>query len=144
MHTPVHRFLTFVDHALLDEAAERPDDVGLIAGPHRQVGVVPFAEHAKAFEVDAHDVDVFRRIRLTFAAKVGDGHLPLLGAELAVDFELDRQTVTIPSRHVGCIKAGHASRLDDKVLQDLVEGRANVDFAIGVRRPIVKHKFFSA
>jgi hypothetical protein len=142
MHTPVHGFLTLVDHPLLDETAERPHDVGLIRRFHRQVGVVPLAKHPQALEVLAHDPDVFRGIRLTFASEIGDAHLALLRAELAVDFQLDREPVAIPSRHVGCIKAGHAARLHDEVLQDLVEGRANVDFAVGVGRPVVEHKLF--
>ena len=40
---------------------------------------------------------------------------------------LDRQAVAIPARHVGRIEAGHQLRLDDDVLEDLVDRMADVD-----------------
>ena len=119
---------------------ERAHDRRLVAGLHRQVGLVPRAEDAEALEVLAHDVDVLRGVGPALAAEVGDRHLPLLRAELAVDLQLDRQAVAIPARHVRCIEARHAARLHHEILEDLVERRADVDFAVGVRRAVVKHE----
>jgi hypothetical protein len=141
MHTPVHRFLPLVDHPLLDEPAQRPDDVRLVGRLHRQVGIVPFAEDAEAFEILAHDVDVFGGVCLALPPEIGDTHLAFLRTELPVDLELDGQPVTVPPRHIGCIQPGHAARLHHEVFEHLVEGRADVDFSVGVGRPVVKHKF---
>ena len=82
----------------------------------------------------------FAAYALALAAEVGDRHLPLLRAELAIDLELDRQAVTVPARHVGRIEARHAARLHHEILEDLVERRADVDLAVGVRRAVVQHE----
>src|SRR5918996_330094 len=48
--TPVDRLLPLVDHPLLDETAERPDDRGLVRGFQRQVGIGPQPESAQTLE----------------------------------------------------------------------------------------------
>jgi hypothetical protein len=52
--------------------------------------------------------------------------------------DLDGQSVAVPAGDVRGIMAEHGARLDDKVLEDLVEGRPHVDVAVGVGRPVVK------
>jgi hypothetical protein len=42
------------------------------------------------------------------------------------------------------VEASHRPRLDDEVLQDLVERRAEVDLAVGVRRAVMKDEFRGA
>ena len=46
--------------------------------------------------------------------------------------------MAVPSRHVRGVEAAHAARLYDKILQGFVEGGAEVDRAIGIRRTIVQ------
>ena len=48
------------------------------------------------------------------------------------------QAVAVPARHVRRVEAQHVAGLDDEVLEDLVERRADVDLAVGVRRPVVQ------
>ena len=47
--------------------------------------------------------------------------------------------MAIPARHVGRIESRHGLRLDDEILQALVQGGAHVDGAAGVRRAIVQN-----
>ena len=54
------------------------------------------------------------------------------------DRVLDRQPVAVPARHVGRVEAGEDLRLDDDVLEDLVDRVADVDVAVGVGRPVVQ------
>ncbi len=138
VRAPVHGLLALVDHVLLDEPAERADDGGLVAERHGLVGVVPQADDAEALEVAALDVDVLLGVGAAGAAEVRRAHLPLLRAELAVDLQLDGQAVAVPARQVGGIEPRHVVGLDDQILQDLVERRADVDLAVGVRRPVVQ------
>jgi hypothetical protein len=48
--------------------------------------------------------------------------------------------VAIPARHVGRIEAGERARLDDDVLQDLVDRGADMDVAVRIRRAVVQHE----
>ena len=135
---PVHRLLALVDEAALDELAERARDVRLIPRVHRQVVVVPVAEDHQPLELVGHHVDEAPGVVAAGAADVGDRHVALLRPKLAIDLQLDRQAVAVVARHVGHVEAGHRPRLDDEVLQDLVERRAEVDLAVGVRRTVVE------
>ena len=46
--------------------------------------------------------------------------------------------MAIPAGDVGRVEAGHGFGLDDEVLEDLVEGGAQVDVAVGVGRAVVQ------
>ena len=56
------------------------------------------------------------------------------------DGVFDRQAVAIPAGDVLRVKTGELLGLDDHVFQDLVDGVANVQFAIGVGRAVVQDK----
>ena len=90
-------------------------------------------------ELLGHDADEPLGVRAAGPAEIGRRHLALLRAELAVDFQLDGQAVAVVARDVGRVEAGHRPRLDDEVLEDLVEGGAEVNLPVGVGRTVVKH-----
>jgi hypothetical protein len=71
-------------------------------------------------------------------------HVVLLVPELLVHLELDGQPVAVPPRDVVRHLPEHVAVLDDEVLQDLVEGVADVDVAVGVGRPVVEHEALAA
>ena len=141
---PVDRLLALVDQPLLDEPAERAHDRRLIAEVHREVRVRPVAENAEPLKLRAHRAHEAPGVRPARAAEIGDRHLALLRAELAVHLQLDRQAVTVESGLVRRVEAGHRPRLDDEILQRLVERRAHVDVAVGVRRAVVQHELGQA
>src|SRR5262249_55383136 len=53
---------------------------------------------------------------------------------------LDRQSVTVPARHIRGVEAGQRLALDNNVLEHLVDDVADMDVAIGVGWAIVQHK----
>ena len=53
---------------------------------------------------------------------------------------LDGQAVAVPAWNVLRVKAGQLLGLDDHVFEHFVQGVANVQFAVGVRRAIVQNK----
>jgi hypothetical protein len=57
---------------------------------------------------------------------------------------LDRQAVAVPARDVGRVQPLELARLDDHVLQDLVDGVTHVDLAVGVRRAVVQDELLAA
>ncbi len=144
MNAPVDRLLALVHEPLLDELPERPRDRGLVAEVHRQVEVIPVAEHAEALELLAHHPDEARRVVAAGPPEVRQRHVALLRAELAIDVQLDRQPVAVVSEHVGGVVAHHRARLHDQILEDLVHGRADVNLAVRVRRSVVQDELRAA
>ena len=57
-----------------------------------------------------------------------------------LDLVLDRQPVAVPARHVTRVVAGELARLDDHVLEDLVDRMPDVQRAVGIRRAVVQHE----
>ena len=141
---PVDGLLALVHHALLDERAERADDRRLVPVVHRQVGLGPEAEHAETLELLALDPHVLVGVPAAGPTKIRDAHVALFRPELAVDLQLNRQAVTIPSRHVRGVVAGHRARADDEILQNLVECVADVDVPVRIRRAVVQHELRTA
>ena len=118
--------------------AERPRDRRLVLERHRQVRLIPVAEDAEPLELVGHDADEPLGVGPAGAAEIRRAELPLLRPQLAVDLQLDRQAVTVVAGHVRRVEARHRPRLDDEVLEDLVEGRAQVNLPVGVGRTVVK------
>ncbi len=135
---PVHRLLALVDEPLLDELAQRARDRRLVLEVHRQIRRVPRREDPEALELLAHDADEALGVRAARAAEFRGRHLALLRPELAVDSQLDRQAVAVVADDVRRVEAGHRSRLDDDLLEDLVERGPHVDVAVRVRRSVVE------
>src|SRR5689334_2188691 len=100
MRAPVHGLLALVDHVLVDELSERAHDRRLVFEFERLVRVVPRADDAEPLEVFALNVDVLLSVRTAGAAEIRGAHLLLLRPELAIDLELDRQSMAVPSRNV--------------------------------------------
>ena len=140
---PVHRLLALVDEALLDEATERAGDVRLVAGAHRDVRPLPLAEDEELLELLRHDANEAIRRRAAGAAHIGNRHVAFLRSELTIDLQFDRQAVTVVARHIGRIESGHRLRLDDDVLQHLVERVSEMDVPVGVRRAVMQDELRS-
>src|SRR5690606_22876568 len=61
-----------------------------------------------------------------------------------LDLMLDRQTMAIPACNIRCIETRQALRLDDDVLENLVDGVTNMNAAVGIGRAIVEHENIAA
>ena len=64
------------------------------------------------------------------------GRFPL--AQFAVHLVFDRKPVAIPARHIDSIEPAHLATLDDHVLENLIEGRAQMNIPVGIRRTIME------
>ncbi len=139
----MHRLVALVEMAIADDLRERAQLLRLVAGRERQIRIGPVAHDAKAHEILALHVDLRERI---FTARLPERlRVEFLGiaAKRFLDLVLDRQPMAIPARHVRRIEAVERARLDDDVLQDLVEGVADVDRAVRVRRTVVQDELGS-
>ncbi len=135
---PVDRPFALVDLAVVEERAQVLEGLGLVGGLHGQVGRLPGAEHAEALEFLALDADEPLGVLAALLADGRHGHALLLLAEVLVDVDLDGQAVAVPAGDVGGVMPEHGAGLDDEVLEDLVQGRAQVDVAVGVGRAVVE------
>ncbi len=138
VNAPVNRLQTFVDHVVFKEGVEVLDRPRLVLRVHGHVRFFEAAEDTDALELFALQVEVFLGI---FPARLADlqrVHLQLLASERFVDFNFDRQAVTVPSGHIRSVKTRHIVRFDDEILQALVERVAQMDGSVGVRRAVVQ------
>ena len=111
----------------------------LVLRRHGGVRIFPAAEDAQALELRALQVEILVGIAAAGIAHLHGVHFQLLAAKVVVHLDLDGQPVAVPARHVGRVKAAHGPRLDDEVLQRLVQARAQVNRPVGVGRPVVQH-----
>src|SRR5690606_21440402 len=110
-----------------DDLAKRANNVRLEGKIHRQVRIVPVAKYTQANEVFLLPGDLAGGILATFIAEGARIHfLPDL-ADFLLDLVLDRQAMAIPTRHVRRIEAAQGARLDDHVLEVLVDRMVYMD-----------------
>ena len=138
LDAPVDRLQPFVDVAAVQKLDERAGDDGLVMGAHGEVGIVPLAQDSQALEILALQVDVLFGVLAAGGADLHGRHLGLARAQVVIHFDFDGQAVAVPARHVGRVEARHGLGLDDEVLEDFVEGGAQVDAAVGVGRAVVQ------
>ena len=122
---------------------ELPHDGRLGGVVHGGVAPVPGAQHPQAAELLALLDDPLVGIDPAGGAELGLGHLVLgaaPGAELLLDLPLDGQAVAVPAGGEVHVVAQHQPGADHEVLQDLVQGMADVDRAVGVGRAVVQHE----
>ena len=148
-HRPHDGLGAAIEQAVFGEFHDLACDLGLRVKAHGGVGMGPVAGHAEALEFLALGVEPALRIGAALAAKgdhggaVGELGLGLaLGAVIVfLDLPLDGQAVAVPARHIVRVLAQHGLGAADHVLEDLVQGVADVDVAIGVGGAIVQHEF---
>ena len=137
---PVDRLEALVDIALFGHLAEDLDLAGLKLGLEGEVGVLKIANDAQTLELVAHDADVLGGKLLADLAQLQLGDVLLLAADRRQGLQLDGQAVGIKAGDVGGLVALHVLLPDDDILDDLVQGGAHVDAAVGVRGAVVQHK----
>ena len=140
---PHHRLRAAIELVADSETHELAGDLRFGIERHRGVGVVPVTLDRETLELLALHVDPFLGESPAFAAELDDRNVVLVLALRAIfllDLPFDRQAVAIPARHIIRVEAEHPLRADNEVLQDLVEGVADMDVAIGIGRAIVQHE----
>ena len=108
---PVHRLLALVDHALLDEPAQRAHDGGLVLGSSssgRASSQSPrMPRRLKSVRWRPTNLSAYCAARAPELGRRSSGASS--AAEFLVDLQLDRQAVAVPARHVRRVEARHAS-----------------------------------
>ena len=135
---PVNGLEALIDIALLVHLPKHLDLLGLKAGVHGLVGVLPVGQHADALEALHLDVDILLGVVVAGGAELGDAHLLAVELLLLDDGALDGHAVVIPAGDIGGVVAPHGVHTGDEVLQGLIEGVAHMQVAVGERRAVVE------
>ena len=135
---PVDGLLAADDVALFHKVGQLGGGGGLVFGIHRLIGMLPVTEGTEALEFLALDVDELVRVLAAAAAYRVGRQILFLVPQLVLYLELDGQAVAVPAGHVDGTLALHVAGLDDDVLQNLVQGMAKVQMAVGVGRAVVQ------
>ena len=138
---PVDGLHALVNQALFRHLAEYLDLLGLELGQKGDIGVIPVADDAQPLELLGHAADILGGELAALVPELGDAHLLPLHALVLEHGGLDGQAVGVPAGDVGGAVPGHVPVLDDDILQDFVQRRADVDVAVGVRGAVVEHEF---
>ena len=144
---PHDGFRAAIELARHDELAELADDLCLGGVTHRRVGIVPVADHAQPLEFGALDVDPLFGELPALAPELDGLDLVLVPARRAVllfYLPFDRQSVTVPAGNIVGVLAQHLLGTVDHILENLVEGVADMQVAIGVRRPVMEDEGLAA
>ena len=102
--------------------------------------MLPVAQDAETLEFLALNVEELLRVLTAALADDVRGQILLLVAEFKFHVVLDGQTVAVPAGNVAGLPAHEVAGLDDHVLEDLVQGRAEMDVTVGIGRAVVKHE----
>ena len=139
---PMDRLAAAIDYALIEHGLEDLDIRGIVFMIEREIRVIPIAEHAKALEALALQVDVLNSELVAELANLCRGRgVELLGAEHLLDLMLDGLAMAVPTGHIRRLLALHGVIPHDDVFGDLVHGMADVDRTVRIRRAIVKDEF---
>jgi len=100
----------------------------------------PVPDAAEALEFLTLDIYELPRVGPAFLPGIQLGELEPLLLDVLLHLVFYGQAVAVPSRDIVRPVARHELRLDDDVLEDLVEGRPEVDIAVGVRGAVVEYE----
>jgi len=110
---------------------------------HRQIGVRPVACHTQTLEFLALNIDPPGGEIPAFLTELDNRHLVLVLALLAVflfDLPFNRQPVAIPPRNKPRVTPHHLLRPHDHILEDLVQGVADMQIPIRIRRSVMQRE----
>ena len=137
---PVDGLQALIDVALFVHRTEDLDLLGLKAGGHGLIRVLPVGHDAEALEALHLHVNIMLREVMAGGAELRDGHGLVVELVLLDDGGLDGHTVVVPAGDVRGVVPAHGRRADHKVLDALVERVAHVQRAVGERRAVVQGK----
>ena len=140
MSAPVNRLEALVDVAVAIHLAEDTHLVGLEAGVHRVVRMLPVADDTETLEACHLDFGIFLGIVVAGTAEIGRGHFLVVELLLLDNGAFDGHAVVVPAGDVGDIAAAHHIAAVDEILQGLVQRMAHVDVAVGEGRSVMERE----
>ena len=104
------------------------------------VTVIKIADNAHADKIGFLDFNPFLCVFQTFAAQFKNGHIRPILSRIFQYGIFNRKAVGIPAGNIVCHVPRHIFVADDNILQCFIQGVANVDLAVCIRRSVMKHE----
>ena len=136
---PINRFQSFVDVTFFEESDERIGGGSFIRIAHRQIRIIPLAQHAEALEIAAMSIHISSSKFAAHAAEFLRRYASLFPAQLFFHLGFNRQSVAIPSRHIRRSKTSHGFRFDHEIFQNFIQCLAQMNIPGGIRWPVMQH-----
>ena len=143
MGAPVNGFLTFIDVAFFSHFAKYADLFSFNVGIQSYIGIFPVAKNAQTFEVFALQIDEAQSVIMALTTQSQVINFFTVQAQFFDCSVFDRHTVSIPTRNIRSVETTSVFVFNDDIFQDFVQSMTHVDFAVCIRRAIVKDEFFT-
>src|SRR6266404_4580201 len=114
---PIDGLAATINVALLHEVKKGAGNGGLIFMAHREIGIIPPAENAEAFEIFLVLLNVARGKLPAELSKFSRWNFSL-SAKLFFDLRFDGQAVAVPSRNVWGVMPRHAPGPNNWIFED--------------------------
>ena len=137
----MHRLLALIKIAVCEYFPQLAHNIGFVFIIHSAIGVVPIAQQAESDEIGLLPFNLGLCILTAELAELRGGNV---FAVLFLHLQFNRQTMAIPARHVGRVKASQDFAFDDYVLENFVYRVANMNIAIGIGWAVVQNKLGAA
>ena len=141
--TPVHRFGSFMQMTCFNDFAQGTNDVRFKTKIHSEIRIIPFAKYTKTFKIFSLTIHLLVRIFTTGITKNFGINFHASLTYLLLNVQLNRKTMTIPTRHIRRIKTTKRFGFNNDVFEHFINRVTDVNIAIGIRRPIVQNKLFT-
>ncbi len=135
---PIHGLLASVDEALFHERGKGSENFSLIGSIHGTILTFPVRQYPKPVKLLPLGFDVGGGEILTRPPQFKGIEFFFFLSHCLGDLVLNRQSMTIPTRHVGSPKATGRFVAQDRILENLVQGSPDVDIPVGKGRAVVK------
>ena len=138
--TPVNGFLSFIDVSFSCHFAKNFYFLGFQMRIKSNVTVIKIANNAHADKIGFLDFNPFLCVFQTFAAQFKNGHIRPILSRIFQYGIFNRKAVGIPAGDIVCHVPRHVLVADNNILQCLIQGMADVDLAVRIRRSVMKHE----
>lgn len=143
-NAPVNGFLAAINEALIDDIGEHAEFIRFVFLIESKIWILPVAENAEAFKLRALKIDELARVSIASFADRGGVARGVAGfAHFLRDLEFDRKAMAIPTRDIRSAFAAERLILDDDVLENFIQGGADVDITVSKRRAVMQDKFIA-
>ena len=142
VRAPVNGFFTFVDVAFFSHFAEYTNLFSFNVGEQGYIRMFPVTKNAQTFEVFTLQIDEAQSIIVALTTESQVINFFTVQAQFFDSSVFDRHAVSIPTRNVRGIETTSVFVFNDDIFQDFVQSMTHVDFAVCIRRAIVKDEFF--
>jgi hypothetical protein len=138
---PMHRFEAAIDVAGQGHAPKHPDLGRFISFVESEVGLFPVAPDAPALKALLLQGHLLQCVGVGAAAQLEGGEgLAFFLAEGLQHLQLNGQAMAVPSRHEAGPEALEQGVLVDDVFEDLVQGVAHMQGAVGIGRSVMERE----